>query len=157
MGAGALPLAGGVMGGTLAATSGASAATSSVASAVGNTVQQLDPTKSIRSDEHLLTGTTADKVRAAALAKYPGATVQRVETDSDGVYETHIVTSSGELIVQVDKNFDVTGTESGGRGGRHGDGDGTVRRGRGPARPDAQSRQAGSQQLCVTVAGLLLS
>jgi hypothetical protein len=32
----------------------------------------------------LLTGDTAAKVKAAALAKYPGATIQRVETDSDG-------------------------------------------------------------------------
>jgi hypothetical protein len=29
----------------------------------------------------------------AALAKYPNATIQRVETDSDGVYEAHIVTT----------------------------------------------------------------
>src|SRR6478672_12376769 len=34
-----------------------------------------------------LTGTTADQVRAAALAKVPGATVDRIETDNGGVYE----------------------------------------------------------------------
>jgi hypothetical protein len=42
-----------------------------------------DESQPQRSDEQLLTGETADKVRAAALAKYPGATIQRVETDSD--------------------------------------------------------------------------
>ena len=53
-----------------------------------------DPSKSQRSDEKLLTGTTAAKVKAAALKKYPNATIERVETDSDGVYEAHIVTLS---------------------------------------------------------------
>ena len=50
----------------------------------------------MRPDEKLLTGTTAAKVKAAALAKYPGATIQRVETDSDGVYEAHVVTKAGD-------------------------------------------------------------
>ena len=75
----------------------------------------------MRSDEKLLTGTTAEKVRAAALAKYPGATIQRVETDSDGVYEAHIVTKAGDHVtVQVGKDFTVTGTLTGGGPGRHG-------------------------------------
>ena len=82
-----------------------------------------DQTMSQRSDEKLLTGTTADKVRAAALAKYPGATVQRVETDSDGVYEAHIVTTAGDwIIVQVGKDFTVTGTQQPGTGGPGGHG-----------------------------------
>ncbi len=80
-----------------------------------------DPSKSQRSDEKLLTGTTADKVKAAALKKYPNATIERVETDSDGVYEAHIVTSAGDhVIVQVGKDFAVTGTQTGGPGGGHG-------------------------------------
>jgi hypothetical protein len=75
-----------------------------------------DPTKSQRSDEHLLTGDTASKVRAAALAKYPGATIQRVETDSDGVYEAHLVTADGDQVtVEMGKDFAVTGTEDGHR------------------------------------------
>ena len=73
----------------------------------------LDPSQPMRPDEELLTGSTADKVTAAATAEYPDATVQRVETDSDGVYEAHIVTSDGEqLVVQVGKDFSVTGTQS---------------------------------------------
>ncbi|MFN8158427.1 MAG: hypothetical protein U0R68_13505 [Candidatus Nanopelagicales bacterium] len=71
-----------------------------------------------------LTGTTAEKVKAAALAKYPGATVERVETDSEGVYEAHITTTDGKhVIVAVGKDFTVTGTQempAGGPGGGHG-------------------------------------
>ena len=72
-------------------------------------------------DEELLTGTTADKVRKAALAKYPGATIQRIETDSDGVYEAHLVTADGQPVtVELDKDFTVTGEEAGGHGGHGG-------------------------------------
>jgi hypothetical protein len=119
---GALVLAGFGAGAAVAVTGSASAATDAVGSGVSQAAKQLDPTKSVRPDEHLLTGTTAAKVKAAALAKYPDATIQRVETDSDGVYEAHIVTSGGqELIVQVGKDFAVTGTDTmGGPGGHDG-------------------------------------
>lgn len=70
-----------------------------------------------------LTGATAAKVKAAALAKYPGATIDRLETDSDGVYEAHIVSTAGsDVIVQVGKDFSVTGTQQGGGGDHDGDG-----------------------------------
>ena len=77
-----------------------------------------------RPAETELTGDTAAKVKAAALAKYPGATVDRVETDSEGVYEAHITTTDGtHVIVAVDKSFTVTGTqEMQGRGGKGGPG-----------------------------------
>jgi hypothetical protein len=61
--------------------------------------------------ETLLTGDTAAKVKAAALAKAPGATVERVETDADhgSPYETHLRKSDGtELEVLVNKDFAVT-------------------------------------------------
>ena len=74
----------------------------------------VDESKSQRPDEQLLTGDTATKVRAAALAKYPGATILRVETESDGVYEAHLTTTDGKRVtVEVDKAFKVTGEESG--------------------------------------------
>jgi len=74
----------------------------------------VDESKSQRPDEQLLTGDTATKVRAAALAKYSGATILRVETDSDGVYEAHLTTTDGKRVtVEVDKAFKVTGEESG--------------------------------------------
>lgn len=42
--------------------------------------------------------------------------MQRVETDSDGVYEAHIVTGGKQLIVAVGKDFAVTGTTTMGAG-----------------------------------------
>ncbi|GAB3593221.1 hypothetical protein GCM10027446_15170 [Angustibacter peucedani] len=112
---------GAVLAGTLSAnaadtttpTPGASSSASGEGAPPGGGAR--DESKSQRPDETLLTGTTADKVRAAALAKYPGATVLRVETDSDGVYEAHLTTSDGQRVtVEVDKSFAVTGTEQGG-------------------------------------------
>jgi hypothetical protein len=121
-------LVGGVLAGTLAASAaGNNAADQSGAYGVqngyggggyghhgGGPRGNVDESKSQRPDEHLLTGDTAAKVKAAALAKYPGATVLRVETDSDGVYEAHLTTSGGQRVtVEVDKSFKVTGEESG--------------------------------------------
>lgn len=115
--AGALVLAG-FGGGAALATGGlADAATS---------VSKISAGDDEHGNETPLTGTTATKVRAAALAKYPGATVDRVETDADGVYEAHIVTKAGDhLVVQVNKTFKVTGTETfAGHGPGHGPGRG---------------------------------
>lgn len=117
---GVLVLAGFGAGAAVAVTGSASAATDAAGNGVSQVANRLDPTRSIRPDEHLLTGTTAAKVKAAALARYPNATIQRVETDSEGVYEAHIVTSGGqELIVQVGKDFAVTGTDTMGGPGDH--------------------------------------
>ena len=80
-----------------------------------------------RAGETPLTGTTADKVKAAALAKYPGAAIDRLETDSDGVYEAHMTTKAGDHVtVEVDKAFKVTETHTGGEheGRGHHDGEG---------------------------------
>ncbi len=65
--------------------------------------------------EVLLTGDTADKVKAAALAAVPGATVERAETDAEGSpYEAHMTKSDGSHVtVKVDSNFSVTGIENG--------------------------------------------
>ncbi|CAN5155755.1 hypothetical protein BH09ACT10_BH09ACT10_31670 [soil metagenome] len=83
--------------------------------------KNFDPTKSHRSDETLLTGTKLAKVTAAVKAKYPTAEIQRVETDSDGVYEAHVVTKAGNhVIVQVGADFAVTGTQTGRPGGKGG-------------------------------------
>jgi hypothetical protein len=117
---GALVLAGFGAGAAVAVTGSASAATDAVSSGVSQAAKQLDPTKSVRPDEHLLTGTTAAKVKAAALAKYPDATIQRVETDSDGVYEAHMVRADGtHITVQVGADFQVTNVIEGdaGKGG----------------------------------------
>ena len=65
--------------------------------------------------ETLLTGTTAEKVKAAALDRVPNATVIRVETDSDGsAYEAHLQKADGSYVtVKVDASFNVTGTIDG--------------------------------------------
>jgi hypothetical protein len=66
--------------------------------------------------EQLLTGDTATKVKGAALAAVPGATVERVETDAEGAtYEAHVVKSDGtHATVKLDADFKVTGVETGG-------------------------------------------
>ncbi|TFV71332.1 hypothetical protein E4P39_18680 [Blastococcus sp. CT_GayMR19] len=72
-----------------------------------------DPSQPQRGDEELLTGDTATQVTEAVLAEYPDATIERVETDSGGVYEAHIVTTDDErLTVLVGEDFQITGTES---------------------------------------------
>ena len=65
--------------------------------------------------ETLLTDGTADKVKQAALDKVPGATVIRVETDSEGSpYEAHLRKSDGtEVTVKVDKDYNTTDVQSG--------------------------------------------
>ena len=65
--------------------------------------------------EALLTGDTAEKVKAAALAAVPGGTIERVENDAEGSpYEAHMTKSDGSHVtVKVDSNFTVTGVENG--------------------------------------------
>jgi hypothetical protein len=62
-----------------------------------------------------VTGAAADKVKAAALAKYPG-TIQRIVKLGDGSYVAHVITSNGELRVAVSQQFKVTGAQQGGPG-----------------------------------------
>ena len=60
--------------------------------------------------ETALTGDTKDKVEAAVKAKYPGATIERTETNTDtsAPYESHIRTSDGtDLEVHVSRDFAV--------------------------------------------------
>ena len=76
--------------------------------------------------EEALTGDTADKVKAAVEAKYPGATIDRMEKDSHGggVYEAHITKADGTHAgVSLDADFVVTGEHTGGPGGPGGRGD----------------------------------
>ena len=64
-------------------------------------------------------------MKAAALAAVPGATVIRVETDSQGAtYEAHLTKADGtQVTLKFDANFKVTDTQDGfGGGGPHGGG-----------------------------------
>jgi hypothetical protein len=106
----------GLLAGSLSASAQESTSGQSDGSASTATVQPGDPPPPPRGDEELLTGSTAEKVEAAALAEYPGATVVRVETDGDGLYEAQLVKADGEPVtVEVNADFEVTGTED--RGG----------------------------------------
>jgi hypothetical protein len=107
-------IAGGILAGTLSANA---AEETTPATGSETSTSQTDPSQPQRSDEQLLTGDTKTKVEAAVLAAYPGATIERTESDSDGVYESHVLTTDGDhLIVQVGADFAVTGTDSGGHG-----------------------------------------
>ena len=113
LGAPAVLIAGGALIGAVAAGAfTANAAETPSPSASSSTAPPADG-RGGHPAETPLTGTTKSKVEAAVLAKYPGATIERTETDSDGAYESHITTKSGDHVtVEVNKNFVVTGTES---------------------------------------------
>ena len=107
-----------------AATSSGSSGTGSSSSGSTATQQQApqgqpprDPTKpgghrgANGQVEQALPSDVAAKVKAAAEAKVPGGTVERVETDVDhgSPYEAHVRKSDGtELEVLVNKDFAVT-------------------------------------------------
>jgi hypothetical protein len=59
----------------------------------------------------IITGTAANKAKAAALADYPGGTVDRVALLSDGEYNVHIIGVNWPHHVFVSKNFEVVGAE----------------------------------------------
>ena len=65
--------------------------------------------------ETLLTGDTAEKVKAAALAAVPGGTIERVETDAESSpYEAHMTKADGSHVtVKVDSNYSVITVENG--------------------------------------------
>jgi len=109
---GAAGIAAAATGDSSSGTSGSTAAGSTASGGAG----APDPAKVAHGPgETLLTGTTAAKVKAAALAAVPGSTVIRVETDSAGSpYEAHLTKSDGsQVTVKIDSNFKVTATESG--------------------------------------------
>ncbi len=59
----------------------------------------------------IITGTAADKAKAAAVAAYPGGTVNRVVRLSDGTYNVHIIGVNWPHHVFVSKTFKVVGAE----------------------------------------------
>ena len=59
----------------------------------------------------IITGTSANKAKAAALAAYPGGTVNRVVLLSNGEYNVHIIGVNWPHHVFVNKEFKVTAAE----------------------------------------------
>lgn len=59
----------------------------------------------------IITGTAANKAKAAAVAAYPGGIVDRVALLSDGEYNVHIIGVNWPHHVFVSKTFKVLGAE----------------------------------------------
>src|SRR5436190_24383241 len=80
-----------------------------------------------RGPRQALASDVAAKVKAAAVAKVPGATVLRTEAGGpyNAAYHAHIKTSDGKLeVVLVNSSFQATAVQADngpGRGGRRGD------------------------------------
>lgn len=108
-------LAGGILAGSHLASAASQTSGTPAASTVASSAGQDPATMTHGPGETLLTGTTAAKVRAAALAAVPGGTIIRVETDSAGSpYEAHVRKADGSIVtVKVDKDFTVTSTQTG--------------------------------------------
>lgn len=118
---------------TTSTTAPASSAQTQTQAPASNQPPQFDPTTGGHAangiTEELLTGDTAEKVKAAALQAVAGGTIQRVETDAEGAtYEAHMLDANGQPVtVKLDASFNVTSTESGPDG--HGPGAGGTRQG----------------------------
>jgi hypothetical protein len=128
-------LAGGIAASALSASAQTSTTPAPSASSPGTAQapaapKDLDSATPVRSDETLVTGSNADKARAAALKAVPGGTIIRIETDSGPAeYEAHMKKADGSRVtVLFDANFNVTsvadGMGGGGHGGRRGGNDG---------------------------------
>jgi uncharacterized membrane protein YkoI len=114
-GAVVLGLVAGSYGVAAAASGNGSSSTDSTTTQPAPSAPDPQPWGAQRSDETPLTGDTLVKVKAAALAEVPNATIVRVETDADGnaAYEAHVVKADGTpATVYVDKQFDVVSVES---------------------------------------------
>jgi hypothetical protein len=59
----------------------------------------------------IVTGTAANKAKAAAVAAYRGGTVNRVVLLSNGAYNVHMIGVNWPHHVFVSKNFKVVGAE----------------------------------------------
>jgi flagellar hook-length control protein FliK len=109
--------------GSPGATSAASPAVAAVAAADSSSSTATDAasTAAPANPETPLTGDVATQVTAAAQAAVPDGTIDRVETDNDGVYEAHVTKADGtHVIVQIGSDYAVTATidqPQGGPGG----------------------------------------
>jgi hypothetical protein len=119
LGAVVVGVAAGSYGVASAASGSSSTATPTATTTTPSAPSAQQPWGGQRSDETLLTGDTAAKVREVALAEVSGGTIVRIETDADGnaAYEAHMVKADGTPItVYVDKDFHVVSVDSGGPG-----------------------------------------
>src|SRR4051812_16960481 len=104
-----------------------------IAGAAGNTTSSPSGTQT-RPQREALSSDVAAKVKAAALAKVPGATVVRTEAGGpyNSAYHAHIKTSDGtQKVVLVNASFEATDVvadqgRGGGKGGHGGHGPGAA-------------------------------
>jgi hypothetical protein len=111
------------VGGVAIADSGSSGSTSANAATAGKVIpfQQGQPSPATKVGQvpasfkagtgTIITGTAADKAKAAAVAAYPGGTVNRVVQLSDGEYNVHIIGVNWPHHVFVNQSFKVVGAE----------------------------------------------
>ena len=128
-----LALGGGALAGSVLGAPGISSAATSATTAVvvddSSTAATTDTPAATAAPapETALEGDVAAQVTAAAQAAIPDGTIDRVETDNDGVYEAHMTKADGtHVIVQIGADYTVTATldqPQGGPGG-HGAGNG---------------------------------
>src|SRR5205085_6165014 len=109
--------------GGYAVTNSASSGTSASAAATGKVIPftrgQPSPAKPVgqvpsnwtAGDGTIVTGTAANKAKAAALAAYAGGTVNRVVLLSNGEYNVHMIGVNWPHHVFVSKTFKVVGAE----------------------------------------------
>ena len=69
------------------------------------------PQSYVQGSGTIVTGTAADTATAAAVAAYPGGTVDRVVLLSSGDYEVHMIAVNWPHHVFVNKDFKVVGAE----------------------------------------------
>ena len=69
------------------------------------------PPSYVQGSGTIVTGTAADTAQAAAVAAYPGGTVDRVVLLSSGDYEVHMIDVNWPHHVFVNSNFIVIGAE----------------------------------------------
>ena len=126
-------LALGLVAGGVASISSASAAeTPALESSAPATYPLVTPTEPTvsetsetpRAPETPVATDLASELSAIALAKYPGATVDRVENDNDGAtYEAHLTLADGSHVtVKFDADKNITATEVGRHKGNHAEG-----------------------------------
>ena len=109
----AIGIAGGSYGIASAASGSNSSSSSNAATSPGPPL--LSPGEASARTRRSSPVTLESQVRAAALAKVPGGTIIRVETDADGhaAYEAHMTKSDGTPVtVYVDKSYNVVSVES---------------------------------------------
>ena len=110
--AGAALLIGGGVGVVYATTSNGRGDAAITQTALSNARSQTAAHRA-KGDDEALTGTVAERAKAAAMAAVPGATIREIERERDAdnprvAYEVDLVTRDGSSVeVELDANFKV--------------------------------------------------